>query len=60
MGRDNVSEEALEALHVSSVSRSWHLGLAGSWNLSTLLLATWTLGASEELLEAALGLQNRF
>mgnify|MGYP003327390278 CR=1 FL=1 len=58
-----------EALHLAYLyyslrsdekSRSWQLGLAGSWNLSTLLLATWTLGASEEHLEEALGLQNCF
>ena len=72
LGSDDASEVKVdgdEALHLAYLyyslrsdekSRSWHLGLAGSWNLSTLLLATWTLGASEELLEEALGLQNRF
>ena len=47
------------SLRSDEKSRSWHLGRVGSWNLLGLLLAAWTLGASGELLEAALGLQNR-
>ena len=48
------------SLRSDETSRSWHLGLVGSWNLLILLLAAWTLGASGELLEAALGLLNCF
>ena len=46
------------SLRSDEKARSWHLGRVGSWNLLGLLLGAWTLGASGELLEVALGLAS--
>ena len=44
------------SLRSDEKASSWYLGRVSSWTLLGLLLAAWTLGASGELLEVALGL----